>query len=177
MIRIMASLIMLFTKQEIRESSEFFWKHYDRTKNSSGIKQRISGSICHKLFRETGSGIPVETTFAEYPTLPHGLFGIFISSGARLGSGCTIFQQVTIGSNTIKDSKGFGAPTIGNNVFIGAGAKIIGNVTIGSNVRIGAGCVVTENVPDNATVVMNSPRIIVGKDVKENGYVEYGQNI
>ena len=51
-------------------------------------------------------------------------------------------------------------PIIGDNVFIGAGAKIIGNVKIGNNVKIGAGSVVVEDIPDNCTVVMHKPRII-----------------
>jgi serine O-acetyltransferase len=55
---------------------------------------------------------------------------------------------------------GGGGPIIGNNVFIGAGAKIIGNIKIGNNVRIGASCVVVEDIPDNCTVVMHKPRII-----------------
>ena len=58
----------------------------------------------------------------------------------------------------------FGAPQIGNNVFIGAGAKIIGPVIIGDNARIGAGCIVVKDVPANATCVMQSPRLII----KEN---------
>ena len=54
-----------------------------------------------------------------------------------------------------------GAPTIGNNCLIGAGAKIIGNVHVGNNVRIGANAIVVDDVPDNCTVVMNKPRVIV----------------
>ncbi|MBQ1977727.1 MAG: serine O-acetyltransferase, partial [Ruminococcus sp.] len=69
--------------------------------------------------------------------------------------------QVVIGSNNDKDSKGYGAPVIGNNVLIGAGAKIIGNVKIGNNVKIGANCCVATDIPDNATVVMEKPRIII----------------
>ena len=68
-------------------------------------------------------------------------------------------QQVTIGSNNITKSRG--APTIKDNVFIGAGAKIIGKITIGNNVKIGAGCIVVTDIPDGATVVMNKPRIIL----------------
>lgn len=56
-----------------------------------------------------------------------------------------------------------GAPTIGNNCLIGAGAKIIGNVRIGNNVRIGANAIVVDDIPDNCTVVMNKPRVIVRK--------------
>lgn len=54
-------------------------------------------------------------------------------------------------------------PVIGDNVMIGAGAKIIGGVKIGNNVKIGAGCIVPIDVPDNATVVMEKPRIILQK--------------
>ena len=60
----------------------------------------------------------------------------------------------------MNNSKGEGAPTIGNNCYIGAGAKIIGGITVGNNCRIGANAVVTENVPDNCTVVSSKIRII-----------------
>lgn len=58
-----------------------------------------------------------------------------------------------------------GAPTIGDNVYIGAGAKIIGGVMIGNNVRIGANCVVFKDVPDNTTVVMGQPRYISKENI------------
>ena len=54
-----------------------------------------------------------------------------------------------------------GAPNIGENCYIGAGAKIVGNINIGNNVRIGANCIVIEDIPDNCTVVMDKPRIIL----------------
>ena len=95
--------------------------------------------------------------FATSPNLPHGLNRIIVSHNAVIGANCTIFHQVTIG-----EGKG-GAPTIGDNVLIGAGAKIIGNVHIGNNVKIGAGCIVACDVPDGATVVMGHPRILVKK--------------
>ncbi len=53
-----------------------------------------------------------------------------------------------------------GGVEIGDNVFIGAGAKILSGVTIGNNVKIGANAVVVEDIPDNATVVLQKPRII-----------------
>ena len=52
-------------------------------------------------------------------------------------------------------------PKIGDNCFIEVGAKIIGNITVGNNVRIGAGCIVVTDIPDNATVVMEKPKIII----------------
>lgn len=75
---------------------------------------------------------------------------------------------VTIVSNYIgksdKNNGNLGASNIGNNVFIGACAKIIGPVTIGDNAKIEAGCIVVKDVPTNATCVMESPRLII----KEN---------
>lgn len=98
--------------------------------------------------------------FAEPPHLPHGLNGIIVSHNAVIGKGCTIFHQVTIG-----EGKG-GAPTIGDSVIIGAGAKLIGAIHIGSSAKIGAGCIVTEDIPEGATVVMEKPRIIVRREYR-----------
>ncbi len=83
--------------------------------------------------------------------------GIVISGNASIGENCTIFHQVTIGVDEITDPGA--APVIGNNVIIGAGAKIIGGITIGDHVKIGANAVVTKDVPDGATVV-NDNKII-----------------
>lgn len=83
--------------------------------------------------------------------LPHP-YGIIINRFAVIGRNATIFHQVTIGVNPHHGGN-YHAPIIGDNVFIGAGAKIVGPIKIGNNVRIGAGAVVTKNVPDNATVV------------------------
>lgn len=101
---------------------------------------------------------------------PHGLNGIYISSGAFIGKNCILFQQVTVGSNTIAESKGFGAPKLGDGVMVGAGAKVIGGVVVGDNVRIGANCVVTENVAPNATVVLPHFRVIVRDDTSINKF-------
>lgn len=74
-------------------------------------------------------------------------------AGQYLEKYVVIFQQITIGSNGLQDSARKGSPTLGDKMYIGAGAKIIGKVHIGSNVRIGAGAVITKDVPDNSTVV------------------------
>lgn len=176
MFRIISFIIYMCMSQEKRESQDFFWQVYEEVKKNNGtIKEKISGCILHRLFRENGANIGMETKFQGQPQFPHGICGIFISQGAVIGADCTIFQQVTIGSNMLKDSRGFGAPTIGDNVYIGAGAKIIGNVKIGNNCRIGANCVVTKDVPDNATVVLEQPRIIVHEMERENEFVNYNK--
>lgn len=113
-----------------------------------------------KILRKNGAYIPSSTEIGEGVCFPHGLFGIFISQGAKIGKNCVIFHQVTIGSNTLSDSSKKGSPTIGDNCYIGAGAKIIGNIVVGDNVRIGANCVVVTDIPSNSTVVNQKPRII-----------------
>ena len=90
------------------------------------------------------------------PILPHGIKGIFVTDKACIGENVKIYQQVTIGINKEEED----GPTIGDNCFIGAGAKIIGNIKIGNNVKIGANAVVFQDVPDNATVVLDRPRVI-----------------
>lgn len=101
-----------------------------------------------------GTALDKSAFFASPPNLPHGLYGIIISHNAVIGKEATIYHQVTIGQGN------GGAPTIGDNVYIGAGAKIIGNIKIGNNVKIGANCVVFMDVPDNCTVVLPKPRVI-----------------
>lgn len=77
-----------------------------------------------------------------------------------------VFNGVTLGS-VRSDDNSAGVPTIGNYVFIGPGAKILGNVHIGNYVLIGANSVVTKDIPDGCTVVGNPGRII-NHNGKEN---------
>lgn len=81
---------------------------------------------------------------------------IIVNGEARLGENCTLYPGVLIGHKT----PGGGAAIIGNNVFIGAGAKIIGNVKIGDNVTIGQNCVIIKDIACNSKVVVNSNRLI-----------------
>lgn len=81
--------------------------------------------------------------------------GIVISTDSRIGTNCTILQNVTIGKRNGV------APGIGNNVVIGAGAIIIGDISIGNNSKIGAGSIVIKNVPANSTYVNTiSPQLL-----------------
>lgn len=154
-----------------KDTTEYWWKMRQKSVSSNPIKREINRYRYYKLTMKYNSYIPRTVKFATMPILPHGLAGIFISTDAKIGKDCVIFQQVTIGSNTLKDSKGFGSPELGDNVYIGAGAKIIGGVKIGNNVRIGANCVVTSDVPDNTTVVVEKPRVIQKKTVQNNSFV------
>lgn len=82
--------------------------------------------------------------------IDHGM-GVVIGETTVIGDDCHLFQGVTLGGTSTRRTKRH--PTLGNNVVVGAGAKIIGAVTIGDNAKIGAGSVVVTNVPANATVV------------------------
>jgi serine O-acetyltransferase len=93
--------------------------------------------------------------------IDHGM-GVVIGETTIIGDNVTIYQGVTLGG-TGKE-RGKRHPTIGNNVVISAGAKVLGSITVGNNVLIGAGAVVIKPVPDNCTVVG-----VPGRIVKVNG--------
>lgn len=116
---------------------------------------RMEGTSAYIGLYDNGDGRDV---FEDRPLLMHGISGIFIGSTARIGKNARIMQNVTIGKS------GKEAPVIGDNVFIGANACIIGGVKIGNNVRIGAGAVVVKDVPDNTTVVAQPCRYIQKSD-------------
>lgn len=138
-------------------------KYWDAYKVALSTKDPLDKAkalaICRYINLLYASSIPVSPRIKRF-LAPHGFRGIFISLYAKLGRGCTIFQNVTIGSNALPDSKSAGFPTLGDNVFVGAGATIVGNVRIGNNVRIGAGCFVSRDVEDNCTVVQGAPVVI-----------------
>ena len=111
-----------------------------------------------------GAYIGIDVRIKSKITFPHDLFGVFISERAVIGENCVIFQQVTIGSNTLPDSQRPGAPVIGDNVYIGAGVKIIGGVKVGNNVRIGANAVIF-------TAVVNGVRTIHKSEPLDNRFM------
>ncbi len=78
--------------------------------------------------------------------------GIMVSGSARIGRNLVIAQQTNIGMAGRGEKKG--APEIGDNVYIGAGAKVFGKIKIGDNVKIGPNVVVHKDIPDNAIVVL-----------------------
>lgn len=82
--------------------------------------------------------------------IDHGM-GVVIGETAEVGDNVTLYQGVTLGGTGKETGKRH--PTIGNNVFIGSGAKILGSIKVGDNVKIGAGSVVTKPVPADSTVV------------------------
>ena len=113
--------------------------------------------ILHHYTYKYGISIDPETNIGKGLYIGH--FGsIIISSKAIIGKNCNISQNVTIGKSN--RGKNMGYPTIGENVYIGPGAKVIGAVHVGNNVAIGANCVVTQDIPDNSVVVGVPGRVI-----------------
>ena len=98
----------------------------------------------------TGIEIHPGATIGRRFFIDHGE-GVVIGETSIIGDDVLVYQQVTLGGTGKEHGKRH--PTVGNNVVIGAGAKILGNIEIGDNVRIGAGSVVIDNVPENSTVV------------------------
>ena len=90
--------------------------------------------------------------------------GVVIGETAEIGDNCVIYQCATLGG-TGKD-KGKRHPTLGNNVMVGAGAKVLGPITIGDNAKIAAGAVVLENIPSDCTAVGVPARVVRRNGVK-----------
>lgn len=152
--------------------SKLYWNIRNKYEKSNYVLKKYYKFKWYRLMERYSACIPLETKIAQSCVFPHGISGIFISTGAVIGEKCVIFQQVTIGSNTLNNTKGYGTPTIGNNCYLGAGSKIIGNVKIGNNCRIGANCIVVENITSDSTVVMPKP-IIIQKKTNDNRYFTY----
>ncbi len=106
-----------------------------------------------------GCSIPFSCQIGSRVCFRHGLHGIFISGKARIGNQCTILHQVTIGSN-YGSSKKQSAPIIAENVFIGAGAKIIGELQIGARSKIGVNALVVNNIPEHSICLAPKATII-----------------
>lgn len=95
--------------------------------------------------------------------IDHGM-GVVIGETSEVGENVTIYHGVTLGGTSTKKEKRH--PTLGDNVIIGAGAKVLGPVDVGANARIGAGSVVVEDVPPNSTVVGIPGKVVYGKPLE-----------
>lgn len=104
--------------------------------------------------------------------IDHGM-GVVIGETAIVGDYTLIYQDVTLGGTGKETGKRH--PTLGKNVVVGAGAKVLGNIEIGDRVRIGAGSIVLRNVPDYCTVVGIPGRIISSKQGEQVSPLEHGK--
>jgi serine O-acetyltransferase len=95
--------------------------------------------------------------------------GIVTNDKASIGANCNLSHGVTIGVTRRGEHEG--VPKIGDNVYIGPGAKIIGQIVVGNNAAIGANCVVTKDVPENGVVVGVPGKVI--SSAGSEGYINY----
>jgi serine O-acetyltransferase len=106
--------------------------------------------------------------------IDHG-HGVVIGETAEIGDNVTIYQEVTLGGTDPINSSGKRHPTIGDDVIIGAGAKVIGAFRVGNRARIGANSVVTKTVMDGATMVgIPAKMVLVDADVFAREFLAYG---
>lgn len=137
------------------DSLALFWKLFRlRAGTRQPLLRQVLTFLLNRMAHRHGGYIGNGAVFRGIPILPHGLHGVFISRYAKIGAGCWIYQNVTIGEVDRA------APEIGDGCLIGAGAVIAGGVKIGNRVKIGAGAVVCVDVPDGCTVVAQPPRVI-----------------
>lgn len=119
--------------------------------------------ISQRAIRKTGIEIHPGAKIGKGLFIDHGS-GVVIGETTIIGDNCTLYQNVTLGGNGKETGKRH--PTLGNNVMVSAGAKILGSFTVGDNSKIGAGSVVLEEVPPNSTVVGVPGRIVKRHDTK-----------
>jgi len=110
-----------------------------------------------RLSRRLGVFIDFTTDIGPGLYLPHPV-GIVINRRCRIGANCNIAQHVTLGLKSREPREG--CPTLGDRVYVGPGAVIIGAITVGSDAAVGANAVVTKDVPDNAVMAGVPSRII-----------------
>ncbi|MCI5538679.1 MAG: serine O-acetyltransferase [Oscillospiraceae bacterium] len=130
----------------------------------------LARMISQRAARKTGIEIHPGATIGRRFFIDHGT-GVVIGETAEIGDDVTIYQGVTLGG-TGKDV-GKRHPTVGNNVMIGAGAKVLGPLHIGDNSKIAAGSVVLNDIPANCTAVGTPARVVKLDGVR----VEHVQNL
>ena len=146
---------------------------------STGIHALMWHRLAHKLYKcklifiskivsqltrfFTGIEIHPGAKIGHGVLIDHGM-GVVIGETAEVGDNCTIYQNVTLGG-TGKDT-GKRHPTIGSNVLIGAGAKVLGPFSVGDNSKIAANAVVLSEVPENSTCVGVPARVVIKDNVK-----------
>lgn len=113
--------------------------------------------VSQRTRRITGIEIHPGAQIGKGLFIDHGM-GVVIGETTQIGDNCTLYQGVTLGG-TGKD-QGKRHPTLGNNVLVGAGAKVLGPFTVGDNARVAAGAVVLAAVPEDATAVGVPARVV-----------------
>lgn len=124
----------------------------------------------------TGIEIHPGATIGKGFFIDHGM-GVVIGETAEIGDNCLLYHGVTLGGVSLEKKKRH--PTLGNNVVIGAGAKILGAITLGDNVQVGANAVVLKDVPPDSVVVGIPGRVVLqnGKRIEEERPLNHGRDL
>lgn len=146
-----------------------------------GLHALLMHRLAHKLYKKevpllprlisnisriiTGVEIHPGAQIGKQFFIDHGM-GVVIGETTIIGDNVLVYQGVTLGGTGKETGKRH--PTLKNDIVVGSGAKILGNITIGNNVRVGAGSVVIEDVPDDSTVVGIPGRVVVHKGQKNH---------
>lgn len=173
-------------KDKINEEVDFVRERDPAAKSTAEILLTYSGlhavllyRVAHKLHQNdcyvtarvisqlgkflTGIEIHPGATIGKGLFIDHGT-GVVIGETAEIGDNCILYQGVTLGGTG--KGKGKRHPTLGNNVMVGCGAKVLGPFKIGDNVKIAANAVVLNEIPDNCTAV-GAPARVVRRDGKK----------
>lgn len=131
-------------------------------------KKLLAKWFAHRARKATGIEIHPGARIGENLFIDHGM-GIVIGQTAKIGNNVTLYQQVTLGGiSGVQGEKRH--PTIEDDVMIGAGAKVLGNITIGRGAKIGANAVVLQDIPPYATAV-GIPAKVINKQINAYMYV------
>lgn len=137
-----------------------FWHRIAHSARNNKLLYIFPRIVLSRLKYKYGYDIPAETKIGKGFYIGH-FGGIVVSPKSVIGCNVNISQGVTIGFNSRGKRKGY--PTIGNNVYIGPSAKIIGNVKVGENSAIGANAVVTDDIPEFGVVTGIPAKLISQK--------------
>lgn len=154
---------ILLTYPTLRALRCYRMAHWFYLRKNFTVARMISQWARYK----TGIEIHPGATIGKGLFIDHGM-GVVIGETAVIGDNCLLYQGVTLGG-TGKD-KGKRHPTLGNNVLVGAGAKVLGPFTVGNNVKIAANAVVLNAIPDDCTAVGVPARVVRRKGEKVNAH-------
>ncbi|MBP5274279.1 MAG: serine O-acetyltransferase [Abditibacteriota bacterium] len=122
----------------------------------------------------TGIEIHPGATIGKGLFIDHGM-GVVIGETAVIGDDCVLYHGVTLGGVSLSKTKRH--PTLGNNVIVGTGAKILGNITLGDNVRVGANAVILKDVPPDTVVVGVPGRLVMQKEKDDSERLSHARNV
>lgn len=147
--------------------AHFLWRH----------NLKLAARIVSQFNRfMTGIEIHPGAKIAKGFFIDHGM-GVVIGETAEIGENCLLYHGVTLGGVSLEKKKRH--PTLGSNVVVGTGAKVLGAITLGDNVKVGANAVVLKDVPANSVVVGNPGRVVIqdGMRVQQETPLNHGRDL